>query len=174
MRGFVILTVSVLIVIGAGVGLVGGLTYPQVPSSVYGHPPFRFSAAFPSAVLGGKSYLQCLSLKCDGTPVLAEWSALNDVYGAFVYRIDVSRPGGPKFAKLETPQDYRTHAVVHQGTTYLVGVTTCRAAWWDFGPGVCSDVVIVKKGSTIWIAGAASKTWHTLPKAFVQSFRVGG
>ena len=30
----------VLVVIGVGVGFVGGLTYPKVPSRFYGHPPY--------------------------------------------------------------------------------------------------------------------------------------
>jgi len=39
----------VLVVIGIGVGFVGGLTYPKVPSRSDGHPPYTFSAAFPSS-----------------------------------------------------------------------------------------------------------------------------
>ena len=55
-----VFVMTVLAVVGIGVGLVGGLTYPQVPSHTYGHTPFSFSAAFPTAVFGGKVTVQCL------------------------------------------------------------------------------------------------------------------
>jgi hypothetical protein len=168
--------VTVLIAIGIGVGFVGGLTYPQVPPRTYGHPPYAFSATFPSVALGGRLTMGCLdkSVGCHGAPIFVDWytQAPNDGYYAWVFWIDAVTASGARLAKLDLPQGYRTHAVTRQGVTYLVGDPTCHQVGF-LAPGFCSDVVVVKKGDITWIAGAASKTWPTLPKAFVQSFRVG-
>jgi hypothetical protein len=134
------------------------------------------SPAFPSTVLGGKLTVQCLDNGdvCRGMPQLVAWftPAANDKYYAWVFWIDGATASGARLTKMDLPQGYRTHAVSHQGVTYLVGDPTCHQVGF-LAPGVCSDVVVVKEGDITWIAGAASKTWPTLPEAFVQSFRAG-
>ena len=168
--------VMVLAVIGIGIGLVGGLAYPQAPSRAYGRPPFSFSAAFPTTVFGGKVTVQCLGggASCGGKPVVVEWysPAANNDYYAWVFWINGATPTGANLARLDLPQGYRTHAIIRQGYAYLVAEPTCGHVGYPFAPGTCSDVVVVKKGDVTWVAGAGSKTWPGLPQAFVESFRV--
>ena len=167
--------VAVLAVIGIGVGVVGGLAYPKMPSRTYGRPPYAFSAEFPLA-LGGKLVINCVggtAPDCEGKPVSVGWGASTYEYEAFVLWIRRDTPVGVKLAKsLLPPPVYRSHSVTRQGVTYLEATPTCRGNAYGFLAGMCSDLLVETSGDITWIVGAGSRAdWPMLPEAFLNSFK---
>lgn len=175
MKAVVCVAVAVLVVIGIGLAIVGGL--PTSIVRTYGPASFRFSAAFPTYE-GGKVSAHILPT-INGTPAFVSYFVATTDYLAQVIGARDDTTLGSELLRPQLRSDlvgYRTHTSSTRGITTTLASPTCdnqEQANQDqgFGPGVCSDVEIVRGGGITWIARAGAEGYiPTLPQDFVKSF----
>ncbi|MFZ0170846.1 MAG: hypothetical protein WAL04_04095 [Acidimicrobiales bacterium] len=171
MKGFAILTVAVLVVIGVGVGVVGGLPSAAQKYSLNG---IWFSVAFPARLTPEPTLLSPCS---EGDGGMAEGAHLALVVEAL----------GPTGKTSPTPTDGIPSAAVSAHCVTVVGVgplTPCSSTLGDnpflgvplhLTPGeYCTSFTVRQVGSVTLLVSATSTKGLGAAEAVVRSFKVLG
>ncbi len=165
MKAFAFLTVTVLAIIGFGVGL--GAAFDKSPAeATYGAGQRRFVAAFPTDIVGAPRVLS-------GAQAISAWVAAS---AARQTSMSVEVMTTAQAARVDFPHTGPSVRHTHDGYSIFSGSLQCEDVHPKSGTAttttrLCRTGTIEWNSETTWFVGAISPGSGSDAQAFVASFR---